>query len=564
MHPRRLRAGLLCGVLAASLLALGLLAGGPPASADTLPRRIVNGWLPYWSMPNALTSVTQSADLWAEGSPLWYQVTGATAIARHAGAGDPTVVDALRSRGIKVVPAVAESLNAASMAALLSDPAQRAAHVQTLVGLVTANGYDGIDLDYESMNFGGTSTDKAAVRSGFVTLVGELATALHAQGRLLSVSVGPRTSADDPNWSVHDYAGLAPSVDRFRVMTYNYHWGGGPPGAIAPVWWVDKVLTYTVTAVPVSKIELGAPLYGYDWPADPTQPDGYGTATGRTYAQTEALRIQYGATRQWSSVDAMGRPTAAPWFTYTTPAGVRHVVWYNDADATRSKMTFIEKYRLRGLVFWSAGYEDARQWSALREYAIQKSTTLAARAPASVTYGTRITVSGRLATTSGAAIPGQRVVLQWRAAGSTTWRSIATATTSSTGTVAFGSTPGTNGAYRLVAPASWSYLSSTSPAVTTLVRWRVSAAFADATVSRGTTVRLRGSVAPLRVGTAVRRQRYANGSWVTVASTTLRSDGTYTFSFAWSTAGTYVYRVVVPGTALNATGYSQTLKLYVS
>jgi len=564
MHPRRLRTALLCCVLAASLLALGLLAGGPTANADSSPRRIVNGWLPYWSMPNALTSVSQSADLWAEGSPVWYQVTGATAIVPHTGAGDVTVVDALRSRGIKVVPTVAESLNAAGMAALLSDPVQRAAHVRALVGLVTANGYDGIDLDYESMNFGGTSADKAAVRGGFVTLVGELGAALHAQGRLLSVSVGPRTRADDPNWSVHDYAGLAPSVDRFRVMAYNYHWGGGPPGAIAPVWWVDKVIGYAVTAVPASKIEVGAPLYGYDWPADPTQPDGYGTATGRTYAQAEALRIQYGATRQWSSVDELGRPTAAPWFTYTTPAGVRHVLWYNDADATRAKMTFIEKYRLRGLVFWSAGYEDARQWSVLRDYATQKSTTLAVRAPAVVTYGTRITVSGRLATTSGAPVPGQKILLQWRAAGSTTWQTRATATTSATGTVAFGSTPGTNGAYRLVAPASWSYLPSTSPAVTTLVRWRVSAAFDDATVTRGTTVRLRGGVAPLRPGTAVRRQRYANGSWVTVGSTTVRSDGTYAFSFTWSTAGTYVYRVVVPGTALNATSYSQTLKLYVS
>jgi len=558
-------------VLAVSLLALGLVAGGPSASADSQPRRIVNGWLPYWSMTKALASVTQSGDLWAEGSPLWYQVTGATAIAPHTGAGDATVVDALRSRGIQLVPTVAESLNAAGMAALLGDPGQRAAHVQALVGLVTANGYDGVDLDYESMNFGGTATDKATVRSGFTALAGELGAALHAlkddvhpQGRLLSVSVGPRTKADDPNWSVHDYAGLAPSVDRFRVMAYNYHWGGGPPGPIAPVWWVDQVLAYAVTAVPAGKIEVGAPLYGYDWPADPTQPDGYGTATGRTYAQAEALRTQYGATRQWSSVDVVGRPVAAPYFAYTTPEGVRHVVWYNDADATKAKMTFIEKYHLRGLVFWSAGYEDARQWDALRAYAIQKSTALAVRAPARVTYGTRIAVSGRLATTSGAAVPGQRVVLQWRAAGSTTWRSIATGTTSSTGTVAFGSTPKANGAYRLVAPSSWSYLSSTSPAVTTLVQWRVSAAFYDATVRRGTTVRLHGGVAPIRPGTTVRRQRYVNGSWVTVASTTVHSDGTYAFLFAPSTAGTYVYRVLVPGTALNATGNSPTLKLYVS
>ena len=50
------------------------------------------------------------------------------------------------------------------MAALLSNATQRAAHAQALVNLVTSNGYDGIDLDYEAMNFGGTPAERQAVR----------------------------------------------------------------------------------------------------------------------------------------------------------------------------------------------------------------------------------------------------------------------------------------------------------------------------------------------------------------------------------------------------------------
>jgi len=552
-----LRAVAIRCALAGTLVATGFVAI-TSASADTAPRRIVNGWLPYWSMSGSLNSVTTNADLWSDASPFWYQATGATTITKHPGAGDTLVIDALRIRNIKVVPTVTESLDAPGMAKLLADPSQRAAHVTALVNLVTANGFDGVDLDYESMNFGGTSTDRASVRSGFVTLVRELGAALDAHGRLLSVTVGARTRADDPNWSVFDYGGIAPSVDRFRIMTYDYHWRGGSPGAVAPVWWVNTVLAYAVTAVPASKIEVGVPLYGYDWPADPTQPDGYGVATSRTYQQAEALRVQYGAVRQWSASEG------APYFTYTAPDGVKHIVWYNDADATKTKMTFIEKYGVRGLVFWAVGSEDTKQWAALRSYAIQKSTKLTISAPAAVTYGTSATVSGTLTTTSGAAAPGQKVVLQWLAPGNTMWRTVATGTTSSTGTVSLRYTPGTNGYFRLYAYSSWSYLASSSASVTTLVRWRVSASFYDATVSRGTTVRLTGSVAPIRARTLVQRQRYVNGAWTTEASTTVRSDGTYAFSFTWNTAGTYTYRVVVPGTSLNATGYSATLKLYVS
>jgi len=530
------------------------------ASADTPPRRIVNGWLPYWTMTQSLNVVTQDADLWSSASPFWYEATGATTITNHPGAGDQAAVDALRSRGVAVVPTVTETLNATAMAALLGSASQRAAHVQTLVNLVTGKGYDGIDLDYETMNFGGTSTDRLAVRAGFVTLVAELNAALNTHGKVLSVTVGPRTRADDPNWLVFDYAGIAPAADRVRIMTYDYHWRGGPPGAIAPLTWVNTVLTYAVTAIPASKIEAGVPLYGYDWPADPTQPDGYGNAASTTYTSAEALRVQYNAVRQWSAADA------APYFTYTATNGVRHVVWYNDAESTKAKMTLIQKYGLRGLVFWAVGAEDSRQWPALRSYAIQRSVTLTAAAPTVTTYGSAATVTGKLtATGTGLPIAGRTMLLMWLPAGSSTWRYVATGTTSSTGTIALKYTPPTNGSFRLVSYSSWEWLSGASPIVTTLVRWRVSAAFTDNTVTRGTRVYLRGSVAPIRTGTPVQLQRVVNGVWQSATTpTTVASNGTYVFSFAWPIAGTYTYRVVVPATALNAAATSPNVTLYVS
>jgi spore germination protein YaaH len=81
--------------------------------------------------------------------------------------------------------------------------------------------------------------------------------------------------------------------------------------------------------------------------------------TVSTYARAEALRQRYGATRRWSSADA------APYFTYTS-AGVSHVVWYDDADAVKARMTFVSKYGLRGLAMWYVGDEDRRMWPALR------------------------------------------------------------------------------------------------------------------------------------------------------------------------------------------------------
>ncbi len=557
--PRARLRVLIAAAVATTLVITGLIVIRS-ASADTPPRRIVNGWLPYWTMAQSLNAATQNADLWSSASPFWYEATGATTITNHPGAGDQAVVDALRSRGIAVVPTVTESLNAPAMATLLGNASQRAAHVQALVNLVTSNGYDGIDLDYESMNFGGTSTDRLAVRTRFVTLVAELNTALNNHGKVLSVTVGPRTRPDDPSWLVFDYAGIAPAADRVRIMTYDYHWRGGSPGAVAPLTWVNQVLTYAVTAIPAGKIEAGVPLYGYDWPADATQPDGYGNATSTTYADAEALRVQRGAARQWSAVDA------APYFSYTAPNDVRHLVWYNDADSTKAKMALIQKYGLRGLVFWAVAEEDTRHWPPLRAYAIQRSVTVTAAVPGVTTYGSAVTVTGKLtAAGTGTPIAGRPVLLLWQAAGSTTWSYVATGSTSSTGTVALKYTPPANGSFRLVSYSSWEWLSGASTAAATLVRWRVSAAFTDNTVTRGTRVYLRGSVAPIRTGTPVQLQRLVNGVWQSATTrTTVASNGTYAFSFVWPISGTYTYRVVVPATALNSAATSPNLLLYVS
>jgi hypothetical protein len=103
-----------------------------------------------------------------------------------------------------------------------------------------------------------------------------------------------------------------------------------------------------------------------------------------------------------------------------------------------------------------------------------------------------------------------------------------------------------------------------SPTSTTAVRWAVTAAFDDDTVTAGATVRLAGTVAPVRPGTTVHRQRYVGGAWETVASTTAGANGGYAFTFTAPAAGTHTFRVAVPSTILNVAGYTSSRTLTVS
>jgi hypothetical protein len=123
-----------------------------------------------------------------------------------------------------------------------------------------------VDLDYEQFAFADGSSTWATTRPRWVQFVTELGAALHARAKLLTVTVPPIYNGNRTTGSgywVYDWAGIAPSVDRLRIMAYDYSFGAAGP--IAPLGWVDAILAYAVTVVPKSKLQIGVPTYGRSW-----------------------------------------------------------------------------------------------------------------------------------------------------------------------------------------------------------------------------------------------------------------------------------------------------------
>lgn len=50
------------------------------ADEEKLPRKILTGWMPYYSVKNSMVSILANKDLMSEVSPFWYSLTSATAI----------------------------------------------------------------------------------------------------------------------------------------------------------------------------------------------------------------------------------------------------------------------------------------------------------------------------------------------------------------------------------------------------------------------------------------------------------------------------------------------------
>ena len=188
------------------------------------------------------------------------------------------------------------------MAGVLADPTQRDRHVDALAAFAADGDFDGLDIDYEQFAFADGRDTWATTRPNWVAFIEQLADRLHADGRTLTVSIPPvfdGGQSDDSGYWVYDYAAITPLVDHIRVMAYDYSVAAGPPGPIAPLPWVDRVIAGTSEASgDPSKLVLGIPLYGRNWvvATSGTCPDTAEGTVGVTTRSAGELAARRGAT----------------------------------------------------------------------------------------------------------------------------------------------------------------------------------------------------------------------------------------------------------------------------
>jgi hypothetical protein len=179
--------------------------------------------------------------------------------------------------------------------------------------------------------------------------------------------------------------------------------------------------------------------------------------------------------------------------------------------------------------------------------------------PTKVTYGTVSTVSASVRTATGAAAPGVPVELRARRFGTTTWTTVARATSASNGVVVLRTALKVSSALALVhVPDAAVIPTVLAGGVTVLAK--VTAVASDSTAAAGYAQAVTGSVAPAgSTGSAVWLQRYVSGSWRTIATGSLVTSTAYRVRWTPAHAGNYWLRVARPAAGGVATGLSRTL-----
>jgi hypothetical protein len=470
------------------------------------------------------------------------------------------------------------------------------------VNLVTSNGYDGIDLNYENFAFKDGRDSWAATQPNWTVFVQELGAAMRAQGKQLIVTApgpcnafGAMTCGPNSGYWVYNVTGIAPSVDRIRIMAYDYSVTN--PGPIAPYDWVRTIVQYMASAVPAEKVQIGVPTYGRVWTKKDRQGNFQLTGTCPSSTGTPAERAAYQelTARQSPRDSAIPgilaqngvQPNQVRWderfrestvdytrtVTWRDAAGAQQTcsaqrtMWWVGPEAVLARTQLVGEFGINAAATWTVGGEDPAQWPLLRAYAQSLAPATAqavTTAPAGAEFRSRIPISAVVAV-GGSPVANAPATLQFQSTGSTDWKAVAQATTGPDGTVTFNPIARETGSWRIVVPADGGRAETVSDVVRVEVASLVRLRSVPKSVQRGRKMAITVRALPARQGQRVRVEIQRNGTWQRVkgvARTNAKGRAVIRVT-APSQAGRQIYRVVaLPANGVTQ-GVSQTFRVRV-
>ena len=599
---------------ALSFLLLVTAFAQPLQAADKEPRKILSGWIPYYSVKTVLPLVRKlpsaapnvagqpsicdasqygpaenqaiessylftNKDLMKEVMPFWYSLKSPTVIRDDYVSGNPSwpmadTVCLMRRAGLQVIPTMTDGTDKLVLSGYLANAATRATLVKTIVDLVVKNNFDGIDLDYEGFAFVDENTTWSKTAPRWVAFVKELSVALHASNKLLSVSTPYLYNPNEvqKGYFVYAWADIASSIDRLRIMTYDF--SVARPGPMGPLSWTEKTIQYAISVMSASKVYMGLPGYGRDWitsvngkcptSAPPGLIGGAKAATFKmNYADAKAAidgavpifneqysEVTYSYKQSYNGLSATGAATACT---------VNRTVWYQNARSYADRMALVAKYRSGGAAIWTLGMEEVGATTQIRNVALAiapdpvvNTMSLENINQGSVNYGNLFTVKGLITLKDKTPIGGITVALEIKRPGESMWTKITDLVTALDGTITTPMTLGGDASIRLTTVGTWERAESVSAEEKIAVK---SLLQIDRPVSvlKTMPITIKAQLLPKLVGKSANLQKNVNGKWQNIGTATVSDvNGLFTFTTSEPKRGVITMRVQVVGDIASA------------
>ena len=557
-------------ILLAFFLLISPLQQVQSAEAANPPRKILTGWLPYYSMKTYLPAVLNNADLIKEIMPFWYTLkydgkskkAVVTDVYKTANPSVPIAepLAALRNAGMTIIPTISDGTDELVLANLLAKPVSRKQVVDAIVATVASQNYDGIDLDFEGFAFIDPNTSWKTTAPNWVLFVKELSAALHAEKKILSIT-SPylfNPTEAQKGYFVYAWAQIAPFIDRLRIMTYDY--STSRPGPIGPIAWTEKTVKYAISIMPASKVYLGLPGYGKDWV---TKVEGVCPAnlakiiTPSAKAGTFLMRDAASIAATYGAVPTYNETFAEVTFSYkrdysgqtssglSTTCTASRTAWHQNAQSFSLRAQLVAKYQLGGVAQWVIGQEEPLAMVAIRDVAtsiapaqLESSLSLSSN---EISYGNPVTLSGLITLKDKSPVAGLAFSVEGKYPDGST-RILTTGTTGMDGTYSIPMLIGKSVSLRVLTESSWEREASATPALTLAVT-RNLITTPPTSVKSGFAFTISGIVLPRTAGVTVTLST-TSGKVIGQATTT-DAQGAFTISVPAQARSIATYQITV-------------------
>jgi GH18 family chitinase len=229
---------------------------------------------------------------------------------------------------------------------VLANSTLRATFVSNITNFLIANNYDGADFDWESPT---CSTDRA----NYLSFISALRASFNAANSKLLITMAVTVDDYCGQWS--NYESMTQYIDWYNMMGYDIHGSWiSHTGYNAPLYTgsdthgcssVDGGVKYLngTRSIPLNKIVLGVPFYGYEYTGTTGYLSSYSSVTQLSYSQVLAEVKTGGFVYHWDS------GASVPYYMNTSTG---KFISFDDTTSLHIKVNYSAAQGLGGVMIW--------------------------------------------------------------------------------------------------------------------------------------------------------------------------------------------------------------------
>jgi hypothetical protein len=218
-------------------------------------------------------------------------------------------------------------------------------------------GYDGIDLDFESLD--------ARYEQAYSDFMLKLSSQLHSRGKKLSICAGNYAAMYDEHSGqkpFHAPKVMAECCDMVRVMCYDMYYCYIPnmvagPNTTYP--WSRQAMQAWTKYIPPEKLLMGLPSYGNDY--DMTV-GGKGEQVSPGGPSENEIQPGSKIEKRWMWYEKVNL------YRYTANDGHPHLRYATDAMSTNALLDVLDDLNLAGVSIWHYQMMTPEMWQTVRQW----------------------------------------------------------------------------------------------------------------------------------------------------------------------------------------------------